>query len=398
MFFLVGLVVALLADVSSSAPSKLLLGGGIVVTVKDVGATCVLQVDVPAKRASPACRLRIRTQPLDDGSLLGNDDAPEFKFLWRFGSAVFDDAKHDLGKLPNTGDRDAMAPCPQAGTYYLGAKLLECGGADKSACSAVVSALVDNLGAVTIDVTQNMQTGHILTNFERGVDLYVTLDAAQGRSQLALDVETIGKSFFGLYTVKYREAKLLMFKDEAKADGLNRRYQIGPLPDETYVVRVAAMSPGDIVFSIKAAFGTSVDGVDYPTAVCARPACAAQAGCADCVVNGCKWCGAQCAAATSVSPACVDACAAGSAPSANGCAGAKSCNACAAVAGCMYCGGGNCFAGTPGSACPDDAPSLTACPADDATMTGAGERAGSAWIGAAAAAVVAAAQIGLTQQ
>lgn len=391
------LVLVLLVDVCSSAPSKLLLGGGIVVTVKDIGATCVLQVEVPAKRASPACRLRIRTQPLDDGSLLGNDDAPEFKFLWRFESAVFDDVKHDLGKLPNTGDRDAVAPCPQAGTYYLGAKLLQCGGADKSACSAVVSALVDNLGAVTIDVTQNMQTGHILTNFERGVDLYVTFNAALGRSQLALDVETIGKSFFGLYTVKYREAKLLMFKDEAKADGLNRRYQIGPLADETYVVRVAAMSPGDIVFSIKAAFGTSVDGVDYPTAVCARPACAAQPGCVDCVVNGCKWCGAQCAAATSVSPTCVDVCPAGSAPSANKCAGAKSCDACAAIAGCMYCGGGNCFVGTPGSACPDDAPSLTACSADDNTVTGAGERrtGHAAWIGATFAA---AAYIGLTQQ
>lgn len=362
---------AFFAAVVLGAPSVLELGGGTSVTVSEVGAVCTLRVDVPAKRAGPACRLRIRTQPVDDGSLFGNSDAPEFAFLWRFGSAVFSEAQHNLGKLAGTSDRDASAPCPQAGSYYLGAKLLECGGAGKTVCSAVISAYVDHLAAITIDVGGNMQTSHVLTSLERGIDLYVQMDAAKQRSSLALDIETIGTSFVGAYTVLYRPSHLLMFKDEAKADGLSRRYQIGPLEDGQYVVRVAAISAGDIIFSVKVAYGTSADGINYPTAVCARPACAALPGCADCTVNGCKWCGTMCAAATSTTPICVDTCsAAGGTPSAGACAALTSCAPCAAKSGCVYCGGGNCIAG---AQCPDSSPpqQCSATPDDGATKSAA---------------------------
>src|SRR4051812_33386286 len=116
---MVVLSLTLLLTLSFAAPTPLPIGGGVIVELTQPGQQCVLQVDVPAKWANNMCRLLIRTQSVDD-SLFGSSSPPEFQYLWRYGSAMFNNATDDIGKLANTGDRDSHAYCKMAGTYYLG--------------------------------------------------------------------------------------------------------------------------------------------------------------------------------------------------------------------------------------------------------------------------------------
>lgn len=278
------------------ATSTLRLGGGTVVELKTVGDMCVLAVEVPAQRASAQCTVLVRTQPVETGSFFANDVVPEFAYYWRLGSAVFDET-HNIGKNALTQDRDATAKCGEGGgTYYLGVKLIECG--EDQMCKAVVTAALDHLTAVTIDVDGDMHSARLTLPPTRSVDFYVPMEAAKGHTTVSMDIETVGTSFIGRYIIKWRPQNLVMFLNTVETSDFSRTFTIGPLQDDIYVVRIGVMLGGTSTFSVRIRYGNDASGVDYPVATCAKPACStlASGGCAGCVVAGCKWCdfSAQC--------------------------------------------------------------------------------------------------------
>lgn len=294
------LLLTTIAIAGCIAASTLRLGSGTVVELKTVGDMCVLAVDVPAHRASAQCTVRVRTQPIETGSLFANDVVPEFGYYWRLGSAVFDET-HNIGKLAQTMDRDAIAKCGEGGgTYYLGVKLIECG--EDQMCKAVVTAALDHLTAVTIDVDGDMHSARLTLPPTRSVDFYVPMESAKGHTTISMDIETVGTSFVGKYNIKWRPQNLVMFLNTVETADFSRKFTIGPLQDDIYVVRIGVMLGGTSTFSVRIRYGNDASGIDYPVAACVKPACAtlASSGCAGCVVAGCKWCdfSAQCALPT----------------------------------------------------------------------------------------------------
>jgi hypothetical protein len=389
--------VVLLALVSSCVGvSPLRLGSGTVVELKTVGAMCVLAVQVPASRASEQCRIRIRTQPVDTGSFFANDVVPEFAYYWRLGSAVFDET-HNLGKLALSDDRDAAAKCPQGGTYYLGVKLIECG--EDQLCKAIVSAVVDHLAAVTVDVDGDMLSARFSVTSTRGVDFYVPMDSLNGRTTISMDIETVGTSFVGLYNIKWRPSNLVMFLNTVPTPSdFSRKFTIGPLQDGVYVVRIGVTSVGESKFAVKIRYGSDANGVDYPVANCAAVpvACASLSanGCNSCVTEGCKWCDftAQCAEANTqaicAQASWVDRCPGGNVPPGAPTAAPgqpcpafnENCNLCINTGRCSYCKNIGCVTST--AMCADNAAPLMAsqCSSagpivtDQTKATGEGQR------------------------